>query len=251
MRRTQAVAFSPLALFNGWATKTKLWSHPETAPLIRDAIRLRMRLLPYLYTTFAQYHFQGTPVVRPMPLVPGFDARVLQEKGELDATANPYAIGKVVEAKDQYMLGDALLVAPIAPGARSRTVALPAGKWFDFYTGALAGEGQVITVTPPLTRIPLFVKDGGIVPLMAEREWAPGPGEHVPLEVRHYGEQPGAMLLYDDDGETFDYEKGARSWTRLTATRTRTGKWLGSVLPDPRAPAWRYSDVDFAFMTAR
>jgi alpha-glucosidase (family GH31 glycosyl hydrolase) len=251
LRRTQAVSFSPLALFNGWATKTKLWTHPEVAPLIRDAIRLRMRLLPYIYTTFAQYHFQGTPVIRPMPLVPGFDARGLQEAGALDATANPYAIGKVVEVKDQYMFGDALLVAPIAPGTTTRKVVLPAGRWYDFYTGTLAGEGQVIEVKPPLSRIPLFVKDGAIVPMIPEREWAPGPGEEVPLEIRHYGEQPGAMGVYDDDGETFDYEKRAFSWTRLTATRSRSGVWRGAVLPDPRRRPWGYSEVTWSFMTAR
>src|SRR6201999_1916474 len=72
LRRIQAVCFSPLALFNGWATATRLWTHPEVADEIRDAIKLRMRLLPYWYTTFAQSHYQGTPVVRPMPLVDGF-----------------------------------------------------------------------------------------------------------------------------------------------------------------------------------
>jgi alpha-glucosidase (family GH31 glycosyl hydrolase) len=116
LRRTQAVVFSPLALFNGWATQTKLWTHADVADHIRAAIRLRMRLLPYWYTTFAEYHYRGTPVVRPMPLLPGFGRKTGEEAGKLDATANPYAIGKVVEVKDQYMIGDALLVAPIAPG---------------------------------------------------------------------------------------------------------------------------------------
>ena len=59
LRRTQAVCFSPLALFNGRATQTKLWSHPEVKDQIRDAIVLRERLLPYWYTTFAQYHLSA------------------------------------------------------------------------------------------------------------------------------------------------------------------------------------------------
>ncbi|HET8646795.1 MAG TPA: TIM-barrel domain-containing protein, partial [Vicinamibacteria bacterium] len=136
LRRTQAVAFSPLALFNGWATQTKLWTHAEVAGLIRDAIVLRLRLLPYWYTAFAQYHFQGTPVVRAMPLVSGADVGPRQEGAAL------------AEARDQYLVGDALLVAPIAPGARRRKVVLPAGRWYDFHTGAPAGEGQTIEVTP-------------------------------------------------------------------------------------------------------
>jgi alpha-D-xyloside xylohydrolase len=75
LRRVQAVCFSPLALFNGWATDTKLWTHAEVAGQIRDVIMLRQRLLPYWYTTFAQYHYQGTPVIRAMPLIPGFKPR--------------------------------------------------------------------------------------------------------------------------------------------------------------------------------
>jgi len=251
LRRTQAVSFSPLALFNGWATDTKLWTHPEVAGHIRDAIVLRQRLLPYWYTTFAQYHFDGTPVVRAMPLVPGFDARPRTEAGVLDATANPYAIGRVAEVTDQYMVGDALLVAPIAPGVKSRKVVLPAGRWYDFHAGAFAGEGGTIEVTPPLSRIPVFVKDGGLVPMTGERQWAPGPEEVLPLEVRHYGDKPGTAAVYDDDGETYDYENGERSWTRLEVTRDAGGAWKGTVTPDPGGKRWRYSEVKWTFMTAR
>jgi alpha-D-xyloside xylohydrolase len=239
LRRVQAVCFSPLALFNGWATSTKLWTHAAVADDIRAAIQLRLRLLPYWYTTFAQYHFEGTPVVRAMPLASGFEPRPSVEGGRL------------AEARDQYMVGDALLVAPIAPGAKSRTVALPAGKWFDFYTGRLVGEGQtVVEVTPPLSQIPLFVRDGGLVPLVGERQWTPSPDEVLPLEVRHYGVRPGAIDLYDDDGETFDYERGDLSWTRLEVDRDAEGRWRGSVSPDPSGKPWRYRDVTWRFMTA-
>jgi alpha-glucosidase (family GH31 glycosyl hydrolase) len=227
LRRTQAVCFSPLALFNGWATSTKLWTHPAEFEHIRGAIKLRMRLLPYWYTAFAQYHFEGTPVVRPMPLV----------------------AGAAVEIRDQYMIGDTLLVAPIAPGAKTRTVVLPAGKWFDFHTGKLAGENQKIEVTPALSETPVFVKDGGLVPMVGERLFAPRPDEVSPLEVRHYGEKPGLMMLYDDDGETFDYERGERTWTRLSAERDARGAWKGTVTPDSNGKRWRYSDVKWTFMT--
>lgn len=251
LRRTQAVCFSPLALFNGWATATKLWTHPDVADHIRDAIKLRMRLLPYLYTSFAQYHFEGTPVIRPMPLLPGFKARVTQQKGELDATANPYALGRLVEVKDQYMIGDSLLVAPIAPGVKTRTVVLPGGKWFDFYTGVAAGANETIDVSPALSQTPVFVKDGSLVPMIGDRLFAPGPDEVLPLEVRHYGEQPGTMLLYDDDGETFEYERGERTWTRLSVARDASGVWRGSLTSDPNGKRWRYSDVKWTFMSAR
>lgn len=64
------------------------------------------------------------------------------------------------EIKDQYMAGEYLLVAPMFTGQTSRKVVLPKGKWYDFYTGKLVGEGEVITVTPGLEKIPVFVKDG-------------------------------------------------------------------------------------------
>ncbi|PYS81603.1 MAG: ABC transporter substrate-binding protein [Acidobacteria bacterium] len=250
LRRMQAVVFSPLALFNGWATDDKLWTHEEVRDDIRAAIILRMRLLPYLYTTFAQYHYEGTPVVRPMQLVEGFKAAGQPERGRLDAAANPYAISLVEEVKDQYMLGDSLLVAPIPPGVKTRKVVLPAGRWYDFYTGELAGDGQTIEVTPPLSRIPLFVRDGALIPLIGERQWAPGPDEVLPLEVRHYGELPGETALYDDDGESFDYERGDYSWTRLSVTKDACGAWRGQVTPDKSGKRWRYSNVSWTFMTA-
>ena len=233
LRRVQAVCFSPLALFNGWATSTKLWTHAEVAQDIRSAIQLRLRLLPYWYTAFAQYHFAGTPVVRAMPLVSGFEPQAR------------------AEARDQYMVGDSLLVAPIAPGARSRSVVLPSGKWYDFYSGRLVGSGPgVVEATPPLAQIPLFVRDGGLVPLIGDRQWAPARDELLALEVRHYGEQPGATLLYDDDGETYDYERGELSWTRLEVARDASGQWHGTLRPDVNGKPWRYHDVTWRFMTA-
>jgi alpha-glucosidase (family GH31 glycosyl hydrolase) len=227
LRRVQAVCFSPLALFNGWATATKLWTHADVADDIREAIKLRMRLLPYWYTTFAQYHYEGTPVVRPMPLV---------------------SAARVAEIKDQYMIGDALLVAPIAPGVTSRKVVLPPGRWFDFHSGRLVGENETIEVTPPLSQIPVFVRDGAVVPMIGDRMYAPRPDEMSPLEVRHYGDRPGAISVYDDDGETFDFERGERSWTRLAVERDGSGAWKGTVTPDPAGKRWRYSDVTWRFM---
>jgi alpha-glucosidase (family GH31 glycosyl hydrolase) len=250
LRRVQAVCFSPLALFNGWATETKLWSHADVAGPIRDTIMLRQRLLPYWYTTFAQYHYQGTPVIRAMPLIAGFKAPgATAQAGKLDATTNPYAIGTVTEVKNQYLVGDALLVAPIAPGVTSRKVSLPPGRWYNFYTGKLAGENETIEVTPPLAQIPLFVKDGALIPLTAERQWAPGRDEMVPLEIRHYGEKAGELSLYDDDGETFDYERGVSSWTKLSVAKDTAGVWRGEVTPTKDGRPWHYSTVTWRFMT--
>lgn len=253
LRRMQAVCFSPLALYNGWASSQKLWTHAEVKDQIRDAIVLRLRLLPYFYNAFAQYHYQGTPVIRPMQLVGGVTVAESAAAGKLDATANPYEVPAAArEVKDQYMFGDALLVAPIAPNVKTRKVLLPAGKWYDFYTGKFAGENQTIEVTPSLSEMPVFVEDGSLVPLLAEdRQWTPSASETVALEVRHYGAAPGKLALYDDDGETFDFEKGAYSWTQLSVAKDASGGWKGSVTPDANGRKWHYSEVKWRIMTAR
>ena len=69
------------------------------------------------------------------------------------------------EVKDQFMVGNSLLVAPLFEGEKERKVILPKGKWYDFYTGEFAGEGEIISVSPGLDKIPVYVKDGGIVPM--------------------------------------------------------------------------------------
>lgn len=251
LRRTQAVCFSPLALYNGWASAQKLWTHEEVKDQIRDAIVLRGRLLPYFYNVFAQYHYQGTPPIRPMQLAAGLVAAEQQQfTGKLDATANPYEVPPAArEVKDQYFFGDDLLVAPIAAGVKSRKVLLPAGKWYDFHTGKYAGANETIEVTPSLAQMPVFVRDGALIPLIAgERQWAPAAGETVALEVRHYGEAPGKLALYDDDGETFGYEKGEYAWTQLAAAKDTTGAWHGTVTPDANGRKWSYGDVKWTFM---
>ncbi len=251
LRRTQAVCFSPLALFNGWETSKKLWSDEKYLGAMGDAIALRLRLLPYWYSAFAEYSQKGTPVIRAMPLVPGFRATLPPGKrGQVDLHTNPYANVKLEEVKDQYLVGDALLVAPIASNVTSRKVSLPPGRWYDFYTGKCVGENQVIEVTPPLDQIPLFVRDGGIIPLIPAREWMVEENEIVPLEIRHYGEKPGEYLLYDDDGVTFDHEKGAYSWTKLSASRGPDGSWKGEVATPQKGLPWHYSATTWRFMSA-
>jgi alpha-D-xyloside xylohydrolase len=249
LRRIQAVCFSPLALYNGWASEQKLWSHPDALDGIRAAMSLRLQLLPYFYQSFAQYHFEGTPVIRPMPLLGAPPAPATTANNALDATANPYeAPAALKELKDQYLLGDALLVAPLAPTATSRPVVLPAGRWFDFYTGKFAGENETITVTPALDRIPLFVRDGALIPRLAgERQRAPSRDERPALEIWHYGEAPGRLRFYDDDGETFAYERGAVSWTDLRAELGPDGQWRGVVASVPGSHPWTYGAVRWVF----
>jgi len=232
VRRMQSVCFSPMAMINAWADGTKPWTFPEVEKAVSDVANLRMQLLPYLYTSFAQYRFEGKPPFRAMNLVEGFDYQK--------------------EIKDQYMMGDYLLVAPMFAGQKSREVVLPKGKWFDFYTGNEVGENQVITITPSLEKIPLFVKDGGIIPMIPASQHAPKAGEQAPMTVRHYGTAVGNFQLYDDDGTSFDFEKGQYSFTRLSVRKGADGKLIGEMAPPTSGKPFAYQkqNVKWVFMTS-
>ena len=214
LRRFQATCMSPLAQLNAWASGTKPWDFPDVTAEVKDAVETRIRLLPYLYTAFADYRERGVPPFRAMILEDGGTREPAEyRQGELDATENPYSLASVSEVSDQYMIGPNILAAPLFSGEPSRTVVLPPGRWYDFHTGALAGEGGTIELSADMKRLPLFVRDGGIVPLFSKTYTRiPAGGTPTPIEVRHYGEKGGSFDLYDDDGETFGYEKG--EWCR-------------------------------------
>lgn len=229
LRRFQTVIFSPMAMINAWASGTKPWSYPEVAEKVKKLALLRMQMMPYWYTEFAKYHFEGTPPFRAVNLEEGFSMEWKKEAANKNLEENPYEEAAAKEIKDEYMAGEYLLVAPLFTGQTSRKVMLPKGKWYDFYTGKYAGNGQVITVTPGLDKIPVFVKDGGIIPMMPPLLHAPPAGTKTDLEIRHYGEKPGTYRLYDDDGETYDYEKGDYSWRTIQVTKDTNGNWKGTL----------------------
>jgi alpha-D-xyloside xylohydrolase len=255
LRRLQAVCLSPLALYNGWASRQKLWTHSEVLDGVRATLLLRQQLLPYLYTSFAQYHDEGTPVIRPLQLVgttPTIPSSALAA-GSLDATHNPYETPLALrEVRDQFMVGDHLLAAPISPDATSRSVILPPGRWFDFHTGDFVGEDTTIEITPPLDRLPLFVRDGAVLPLLAEQSLRPpAPSDRPALELRHYGESAGHGLLYDDDGVSFAHERGALAWLALECAPDATGRWAGRTRRIHGERSIDYGDVRWRFMTSR
>lgn len=204
LRRMQTVCVSPMAMLNAWASGTKPWTFPEVEDAVRETALLRMRLMPYLYTAFARYHGEGRPPVRAMPLVDGFTEVA-------DAEARRRFLG------NQFLVGEDLLCAPLFAGETEREVLLPPGRWFDFHTGAFVGAGEIIPWKGRGNAMPLFARDGALIPLGEPCLHAPEGGEPVPLEVRYYGRAPGRGLLYHDDGTSFAYEKGDRHWIELRA----------------------------------
>lgn len=247
LRRMQTVCFSPIAQLNAWADGTKPWTFPDVEKEIKKIALLRIQLIPYLYSAFADYAFYGTPPVRAMNLENGYAVEAETEQGKLDATENPYAMAIRREVKDQFMVGENILVAPLFTGQKERKVVLPQGKWYDFYTGKLAGEGEVITVKPTDSNIPVYVKDGGIIPLWPAM--AKFTDRQYPLEVRHYGTKPGTFSLYDDDGSSYDYEKGVFTRIDLNVTVDKKGRKKGKAIVPKGKKVWSFSEYNFRFMT--
>ncbi|WP_235941599.1 TIM-barrel domain-containing protein [Paenibacillus puerhi] len=231
VRRMQTVCFSPLAMLNAWGDGTKPWSFPEVEPIIRHYIRLRMRLLPYLYTAFARYRHEGIPPFRAMPFAFTTAERFREAAGRLaegeqvlNTTDGAYGKQKAKEWDDQYMVGEDLLVAPVFTGESAREVLLPPGGWYGLETGLRYEGGRIIRVEAQLDQIPVFVRDGAVIPTMRAASHVPGIGEPNELIWLHFGTAPGSGWLYDDDGETFAYEQGEYAWTTAQVTASPAGE---------------------------
>lgn len=157
---------------------------PRVEALSRAALERRYRLLPYLYTAAWQATQTGAPLARAMAFAFPADRRF-------------------ASTDDQFMLGDALLVAPVLErGARAREVLLPEGAWHDFETGERYEGGRAVRCEAPLERLPLYARAGAVVPLWpVQQHVGERPLAELQLELRAY---PGAgeSLLYEDDGET-------------------------------------------------
>ena len=208
VRRFRMSAFSPMLQLNGWANGAKPWMFPEVEDEVRNIIKLRRALVPYLYNAFADYAFKGIPPFRALCMDYGTMTAGATD-GTLDHTRNPYNISELRDLTDQYMIGGCVMSAPAFPGASSRSVVFPGGRWYDFDTGELAGDNSRETLECPLDRSMLFVREGGMVPLI---------GDDGALHVRCFGDE-GECTLYDDDGESYAYEDGAFALLRLSFKR--------------------------------
>jgi alpha-D-xyloside xylohydrolase len=187
--------FVPLLRVHGQFPYREMWQFGgDQSPAYRAQLkfdRLRYRLLPYLYALAGAVTQEGSTIMRPL---------VMDFRGD----------AKAREIGDEYMFGPALLVSPVTEyRARSRPVYLPAGtEWYDFWTGTAAAGGQTIEAPAPFDAIPLQVRAGSILPFGPELQYT-GEKPADPVTLLVYAGADGAFTLYDDDGLTYGYEKGA------------------------------------------
>ncbi len=195
-------AFCPLYRAHGQFPLREPWNiAPESHAAYKSILyytELRYQLMPYIYSLNGMVHFNDYTIMRGLIMDFGKDENVKN-------------IG------DQFMFGPAILVNPVYTyGARSRSVYFPEGTgWYDFYTGEHHRGGIEADIEAPYERLPLFVREGAIIPCAETTQYASqSNGEEMTIFV--YGGQDGHFTIYEDEGTNYDYESGKYSTIDLT-----------------------------------
>ncbi|HRN58088.1 MAG TPA: glycoside hydrolase family 31 protein, partial [Agriterribacter sp.] len=203
-------AFCPLFRSHGQYPYREIFNiAPDDHPAYKSMLyynRLRYRLMPYIYSVAGSTYHNNYTIMRGLIMDFGADANVKN-------------IG------DQYMFGPSLLVSPVYTyKAGSRSVYLPAGQgWYDLYTGGYRAGGQQITAVAPYERMPVFVKEGSIIPFGPQIEFTgEKPADDITLYV--YTGEDGSFTLYEDEGVNYNYEKG--NYSNIPITYNEANKTL-------------------------
>ena len=276
VRWMQYGLFCPVFRSHGADAPREIWQFGKKGEPVYDAIekmiRLRYRLLPYLYSTAWQVTSNNYSYMRPL------FADFASDK-------------KVWDMTDEFMFGRSILAAPIVnpqyteekiirtdamtgwdrndvrsqkdevrsvdwTATKSATKYLPKGtSWYDFWTNKQYQGGQRVTIETTLDRVPMFIRAGSILPLGPEMQYV-GEKDWDNLELRVYPGADGSFLLYEDEGDSYNYEKGVYSviqfsWndkSRMLTIGTRQGAYSGMlqnrqftiVLPDGQQQSVRY-----------
>jgi len=234
LRWFQFGAFSPLFRSHGEYPYREIYEiSPEGSPMRASMVwydRLRYRLMPYIYTLGADTYMRDGSIMR--PLAAGYpDERAARR------------------VDDQFLFGDAFLAAPVTEyRARRRSVYFPGTSgWYDWSTGKVYRGGTSASVPAPFERMPLFVRAGAIVPTGPVTQYV-DQDRGAPLTLLVFAGADGRFSLYEDDGHSTAYKKGAwsripvsyddrtgavtigaregRGWQGMPATRTLRVRWI-------------------------
>jgi alpha-glucosidase/alpha-D-xyloside xylohydrolase len=191
-------------------------NNPAIEPVVKKYDELRYQLLPYTYSLAWEARHNGLPLMRALWLhYP--DDEIARNMGS------------------EYLWGRDLLIAPVfEKGATTRTVYLPKGNWYDWWTNVRQPGGRYVRREVDLSVMPIYVRAGSIIPFDPVRQYT---GEIVkePTTLKVYPGADGSFILYEDDGISLDYLKGKASWIRLVwddkdrALRLGPGAPVGSV----------------------
>jgi oligosaccharide 4-alpha-D-glucosyltransferase len=158
----------------------------ETRNIVRDYIKLRYRLLPYIYTLAYENSTTGMPLMRPL---------FFEDENNID----------LIDEKDAYLWGDAFLVAPVTePGVATVDVDVPTGTWFDYWDGTRYDGAQSVSIPVTLGTIPVLVRAGSFIPMIDDIQTTQDySSENLSLHYYADASVPEASgMMYEDDGES-------------------------------------------------
>ena len=202
---------------------------PKQEGIIRKYLKLRYRLMPFLYNQLEEAHRTGMPIFRPLML-------------------NYQSDYNTLSIDDEFMIGTDLLAAPILhPGQTSRMLYLPPGDWVDFWTDKHITGGTEIQADAPLETIPLYVRAGAIIPMGPEMNYVDEKTGPLTLHVYPDAQGHAALSLYEDDGLTQAYTSGVFRRTNITYQSSASGS--GATLEFSPSGSYRpaeHSHITFA-----
>ena len=280
VRWMQYGLFCPVFRSHGADAPREIWQFGKKGEPVYDAIekqiRLRYRLLPYLYSTAWQVTSNNDSYIRPLFSDFAADKKVWNVTDEFlfgrsilaAPIVNPqYTEEKIIRTDAmtgwdrKEVRGEKSEVRDMIDWSATKTAVkyLPKGAtWYDFWTNKQYKGGQTITLETSFDRVPMFVRAGSILPLGPEMQWV-GEKKWDNLELRIYPGADGQFVLYEDEGDNYNYEKGAYSviqfsWNEKTHTLTigdRQGSYPGMlqnrlftiVLPDGKQQTVRYDGI--------
>jgi len=229
LRWLQFGVFSPInrlhssnSDFMGKEPWRKSWA---VAQIAEQFLRLRHKLIPYLYSANYQTHTQGTPICMPMYYT--------------------YDCEDAYQAKNQYIFGGQLLVCPITMPADKRLnlaqarVWLPEGRWTDIFNGQIYNGGRWVTMYRDLDSIPVLAPAGAVVPMYHTAN-TNDLSLTQPLDI-HVWNGNGSFSLYEDDGETMNYQNGQHCITEFDVNQDGTTLTLTIRPPESNYGLWNGS----------
>ncbi len=220
-RWIQLGAFTPyFRNHTGVNTKSsEPWAYgEEVTEIARNFINLRYRLLPYLYSSFYESAQSGLPLMRTLAI---------------DYTHQPEVYS--ADFQNQYLFGEAFMVAPFESTTNFGKVYFPEGKWYDLYSGEVEQGGREKIFQLAYHRLPVFVKGSSIVPMQSLiQTTTEKPTDTLTIHV-YQGDVTNSFVYYEDDGESFDYENG--------------GFYKRTISYDPRKKSVTFGDVEGSYQS--
>ncbi|MFM8433445.1 MAG: TIM-barrel domain-containing protein, partial [Bacteroidota bacterium] len=187
------------------------WAYGEEVEEIsRNYIQLRYKMLPYLYSSFHESTMNGMPVARSLAIDYPYDNKIYNS-----------------DYQNQFFFGHGIMVCPTSTTRDLARFYLPAGDWYDFYNDTRLEGSKELILTNPINRLNVFVRGGTIIPMQGPvQNTAQDPGDTLFVHI-YEGRTPNSFVYYEDDGASFDYEKGDFFKRKITYDPTKKEVMFG------------------------